>query len=150
MSKAGAELSSAMLVLRPVTKAALGVWLEQAANLQAESSRQPATPGHRAESSQQPVNGNSRILKALVEVNLRLQECERDRAGFLARLMHDFRAPLTATNGYCGLLLAEELGPLTDIQKEVLGRTQNSLRRLSRMTTAIFHLAVLCATRCPH
>jgi signal transduction histidine kinase len=117
-----------MLVLKPVTKAALAAWLEEARTL-------------RAESVKQPVDGK-RMLRALVAANLRLQECDQDRTSFLARVIHDFRAPLTATNGYCGLLLAEELGPLTDIQKEVLGRTQNSLRRLSRMTSAMFHLAV--------
>jgi hypothetical protein len=50
--------------------------------------------------------------------------------------------PLTATNGHRGLLLAEELAPLTDIQEEALGHTQNSLRMLTRMTSAMTHLAV--------
>ena len=128
LAKTGTELLGAMLVLRPVTKAALAAWLEEARNL-------------RAESVKHPVNGK-RMLRALAEANLRLQECDQDRTSFLARVIHDFRAPLTATSGYCGLLLAEELGPLNDIQKEVLGRTQNSLRRLSRMTSAMFHLSV--------
>jgi len=129
LSGDGAGLRGAMLALRPVTKAALAAWLEQAANL-------------RAESFKQPTNGKSRMLAGLAEANLRLQECDQDRTSFLARVIHDFRAPLTATNGYCGLQLAEELGPLTDIQKEVLTRTQNSLKRLARMTSAMFHLAV--------
>jgi signal transduction histidine kinase len=129
LAGAGAELRGAMLALRPVTKAALAAWLEQA-------------EAFRAESFSQPANGKARSLAALAEANLRLQECDQDRTSFLARVMHDFRAPLTATNGYCGLLLAEELGPLSDIQKEVLIRTQNSLKRLSRMTSAMFHLAV--------
>jgi signal transduction histidine kinase len=129
LSGKGAGLRGAMLALRPVTKAALASWLEQAAHMRAESLTQPA-------------NGKSRMLAALAEANLRLQECDQDRTSFLARVIHDFRAPLTATNGYCGLLLAEELGPLNDIQKEVLTRTQNSLKRLARMTSAMFHLAV--------
>jgi signal transduction histidine kinase len=129
LAGAGAALRGAMLALRPVTKAALAAWLEQAETFRAESFSQPA-------------NGKARSLAALSEANLRLQECDQDRTSFLARVMHDFRAPLTATNGYCGLLLAEELGPLSDIQKEVLTRTQNSLKRLSRMTSAMFHLAV--------
>jgi signal transduction histidine kinase len=126
---AGAPLRGAMLVLRPVTKAALAAWLEQAETFRAEPFPQSA-------------NGKAHTVALLADANLRLQECDQDRTSFLARVMHDFRAPLTATNGYCGLLLAGELGPLTDIQKEVLTRTQNSLKRLARMTSAMFHLAV--------
>ncbi len=129
LAGAGAALRGAMLALRPVTKAALAAWLEQVETF-------------RAESSPHPGGAKACTVAALADANLRLQECDQDRTSFLARVMHDFRAPLTATNGYCGLLLAEELGPLTDIQKEVLTRTQNSLKRLARMTSAMFHLAV--------
>src|SRR4029078_7729194 len=76
---------------------------------------------------------------------------DRERSDFLARVTHDFRAPLTAATGYCGLLLAQELGPLTDMQAEVLSRTQQSLRRLERMTAGFFDLAVGPRTsRVPH
>src|ERR1022692_1434004 len=61
---------------------------------------------------------------------------------FLARAVHDFRAPLTAISGYCGLLLGEPLGPLTESQREVLRRMQHSTKRLSRMATAMFHLSI--------
>jgi signal transduction histidine kinase len=43
-------------------------------------------------------------------------------------------------NGYCGLLLAGALGPLTEIQREVLSRTQNSLKRLTRMSSSMLQL----------
>jgi signal transduction histidine kinase len=60
---------------------------------------------------------------------------ERQWSDYLAKAVHDFRAPLTAASGYCGLLLAGEMGPLTERQQEILGRTQNSLARLARMTS---------------
>jgi len=126
----GAERSSLagmMVVLKPATKATLAAWLTQ------------ATPEHRL-----PVgtsrNSRDAVVEALFEANLRLQEYDRDRTTFLARAIHDFRAPLTATNGYCGLLLAGQLGPLSETQREVLSRTQNSVKRLARMTSAMFHL----------
>ncbi len=57
---------------------------------------------------------------------------------FLARAVHDFRTPLTAVNGYCGMMLSGQLGPLTLEQQEVLGRTLHSIRRLGRLATALF------------
>ena len=82
------------------------------------------------------------ILQCLIQANLRLQEYDQDRTTFLARAVHDFRAPLTALSGYCGLLLAEPLGPLTESQREVLRRMLNSTKRLSRMAAAMFQLSV--------
>lgn len=82
------------------------------------------------------------MLQCLIQTNLRLQEYDQDRTNFLARAVHDFRAPLTALSGYCGLLLAEPLGPLSESQKEVLRRMQHSTRRLSRMASAMFQLSV--------
>ena len=82
------------------------------------------------------------ILQCLIQANLKLQEYDQDRTTFLARAVHDFRAPLTAISGYCGLLLGEPLGPLTENQREVLRRMQHSTKRLSRMASAMFQLSV--------
>ena len=82
------------------------------------------------------------MLQCLIQANLRLQEYDQDRTTFLARAVHDFRAPLTALSGYCGLLLAESLGPLTESQSEVLRRMLHSTKRLSRMAAAMFQLSV--------
>ena len=82
------------------------------------------------------------ILQCLIQANLRLQEYDQDRTTFLARAVHDFRAPLTALSGYCGLLLAEPVGPLTENQREVLSRMLKSTKRLSRMAAAMFQLSV--------
>lgn len=78
------------------------------------------------------------ILESLLATTVRLQECDQDRMNFLARAVHDFRTPLTAVNGYCGLLLSGEFGSLTPSQQEVLERTLHSVRRLSRLATALF------------
>jgi signal transduction histidine kinase len=81
-------------------------------------------------------------LQCLIQANLKLQEYDQDRTTFLARAVHDFRAPLTALSGYCGLLLGEPLGPLMESQREVLRRMQHSAKRLSRMADAMFQLSV--------
>jgi signal transduction histidine kinase len=82
------------------------------------------------------------MLQCLIQSNLQLQEYDQDRTNFLARAVHDFLAPLTATSGYCGLLLSEALGSMNGDQKEVLRRMQHSTKRLSRMASAMFELSV--------
>ena len=81
-------------------------------------------------------------LQRLIHTNLKLQEYDQDRTNFLARAVHDFRAPLTALCGYCGLLLGEQLGPLTEDQREVLQRMAYSGKRLYRMASAMFQLSI--------
>jgi signal transduction histidine kinase len=122
-----ADFLGLKVVLKPVTKVALAVWL-------APDAVGWEDRGHR------PVDGQSTIIASLVEANIRLQEYELDRSSFLAKVTHDFRAPLTAMNGYCGLLLAGALGPLNDTQREVLSRTLNSVKRLTRMSSAMLQL----------
>jgi signal transduction histidine kinase len=109
------------LVLKPVNPDALRTFLEQAVG-RIGSLR----------------HDRDAILDCLLATTLRLQEFDQDRMNFLARAVHDFRTPLTAVNGYCGLLLSGEFGPLTTAQKEVLDRTLHSIRRLSRLATALF------------
>src|SRR5262249_6152467 len=82
------------------------------------------------------------LLQCLMQANLRLQEYDQDRTNFLARAMHDFRAPLTALNGYCALMLGEPWGPLNSNQKQVLERMQYSAKRLARMVNALFDMSV--------
>jgi signal transduction histidine kinase len=115
------------VLLKPISRATLMTFLAPAVSTRADYSL-------RADRDE--------ILQCLIQTNLRLQEYDQDRTTFLARAVHDFRAPLTALSGYCGLLLSEPIGPLNENQKEVLRRMQNSARRLSRMASAMFELSV--------
>jgi len=124
-------VTDAHILLKPATRATLGTLLGVAAS---HGDRQISGNDLRADRDE--------ILQCLMQANLRLQEYDQDRTTFLARAVHDFRAPLTALSGYCGLLLAEPLGPLTESQREVLRRMLNSTKRLSRMAAAMFQLSV--------
>lgn len=117
-------LPAATFVLKPVNPDALRTVLEQAAN------HCDARAGLRRE--------RDAVLDCLLATTLRLQEYDQDRMNFLARAVHDFRTPLTAVNGYCGMLLGGQLGPLSGAQREVLERTLHSIRRLSRLAAALF------------
>lgn len=91
------------------------------------------------------------ILQCLIQTNLKLQEYNHQRTAFLARALNDFRAPLTALGGYCGLLLNEPLGPLTQRQSEVLRRMQNSAKRLSRIASTMYEVSANGdAEQCPN
>ena len=124
------------VLLKPVTPATLRLSLGDA--------QRRRTPG---ETNPPAIAGAWRderdeMLQFLIQANLKLQEHDHERNNFLARSIHDFRAPLTAIGGYCGLLLEEELGPLTPDQREVLGRMQQSATRLSRITNSMFQLSI--------
>jgi len=71
------------------------------------------------------------LRQLLQAVNLRLQELELEKSNFIARALHDLRTPLTALQGYCGLLAEGKLGPMNAVQKELLERMRWSSRRLA-------------------
>src|SRR5271157_2093636 len=123
------------VLLKPVTAATLRVFLSDAHQQRAHDS------GSRAGSTDALRVERDEMLQFLIQANLKLQEYDQERTNFLARSLHDFRAPLTAIGGYCGLLLEEELGPLTPDQREVLGRMQHSATRRSRITESMFQLS---------
>jgi len=126
-------MAAMAILLKPVNKAALRAFLEHAI-ARHERSRSADVDSLRADRDE--------IFQCLLHANVRLQEYDQDRTNFLARAVHDFRAPLTAIDGYCGLILSQQLGPISEEQQEVLGRMQHSIKRLTRMATAMFQLSV--------
>ena len=128
-------MAAVAILLKPVNKATLRAFLEHAvARHERTYSPSSDVDSLRADRDE--------ILQCLLHANLKLQEYDQDRTNFLARAVHDFRAPLTAIDGYCGLMLGQQLGPITEEQQEVLERMQHSIKRLSRMATAMFQLSV--------
>jgi signal transduction histidine kinase len=124
------------VLLKPVMPATLRAFLGDAHQQRARDN------GNAAKSVDALRVERDDMLQFLIQANLKLQEYDQERTNFLARSIHDFRAPLTAISGYCGLLLEEELGALTPDQREVLGRMQQSATRLSRITNSMFQLSI--------
>jgi len=121
------------IVLKPVTRAVLRAIISQ----RIARSRSEAQPERELRRSDR-----DELLQCLMQANLQLQEFEGQRINFLGRALHDFHAPLTALSGYCGMLLEERTGFLTDQQKVIVTRMQRSVRRLSRMSKGMFQLSV--------
>jgi len=127
-----APYPEATIILKPVTRAALSAFLGHA--LSADNRRAAHGESLRADRDE--------LLQCLIEANLKLQEYDQDLTNFVARGIHDFRAPLTAVSGYCGLLLSGALGALSAEQKEAIERMQQSSKRLWRMAAAMVQLRI--------
>jgi signal transduction histidine kinase len=123
---------SACILLKPVSAVTLRTFVELA--LKAWELRQQA---REAESLRLD---RAALLQYVLEVNLKLQEYDQERSNFLARAIHDFRAPLTALHGYCGLLAEGKLGPVSVGQRELLERMRYSTRRLTRLAGGTLEL----------
>ncbi len=125
--------AEASIVLKPVTPAVVRALMAQSI----------ASTRQNGQSVDQSVRSDrDEILQCLMEANLRLQQYDAERTNFLGRALHDFHAPLTALSGYCGLLAEGKIGTLEEHQKVVINRMHHSVRRLSRMSRAMFHLSV--------
>lgn len=129
-------LGAGSTLLKPVNKRTLQIFLEQALirSRVRDSRSVPDSAGVTSETND--------ALQCLLMANLKLQEYDQDRTNFLARALHDFRAPLMASNGYCSILLQQTLGPLTESQIDLVKRMHRSLTKLTRMASAMFQLNV--------
>ena len=121
-------------LLKPVKRPILAAFLSGAVNRWVGSQDKGSGPAKSLRAERED------LLQVLLEANLRLQECDQDRTNFLARALHDFRTPLTALQGYCGMLIRQGAGPLDPGQIELLERMQHSISRLSKMSGAMFEL----------
>jgi signal transduction histidine kinase len=119
----------AATLLKPLAEGPLRVCLDQVLNW--EKRIDPDSNGE---------GDSNTLLQFTLEAIVRLQEYDQDRTNFIARAVHDFRAPLTALKGYCGLLLDQQLGPIPPPEVEVLLRMRHSVERLSRMAEDMFQL----------
>jgi signal transduction histidine kinase len=123
------------ILLKPVQPVVLRSFLFHAAGASAglKSAPEKVEPSDRQ---------RDELLQCLLRANLGLQEYDQDRTHFLAQALHDFRTPLSALRGYCGLMLENRLGPLNPDQADLVRRMQHSVKRLSRLTQAMFLLSV--------
>ena len=128
--------AAASTLLKPVNPVSLEVFLDQVVTRLASTLEE----GGPASADDLHPAGQEVLLECLLHANMRFQEFEEERTNFWARVAHDLRAPLTAANGYCGMLLEEQVGPLNAEQCQLLERIQNSLKRLIRMSSAMFQL----------
>jgi len=92
------------------------------------------------EANQQLVEANQQLEQRVEERTAELQkalaklsELNQLKANIVANISHELRTPLTHLKGYLELLLAGDLGPLTEQQHSALSIIERSSDRLGRL-----------------
>jgi signal transduction histidine kinase len=99
---------------------------------------------HPYENMQQLVAERTADLeKALFE----LKEADERKDEFVSGLSHDLRTPLVPALGFLEMVLKGRVGPLTDKQREFLGRSYSSVQRQAGMIDELLDYARLRAGR---
>ncbi|MEM7136866.1 MAG: hybrid sensor histidine kinase/response regulator [Myxococcota bacterium] len=95
------------------------------------------------ERTQKIVEHLEKKIVELSETNKRLEDVARLRREFLQNVSHELATPMTPVVGYLRLLLNEELGPLTDLQKKCLGSIETSTQRLRAVVDTLLDVSSL-------
>jgi signal transduction histidine kinase len=84
-----------------------------------------------------------RLVVELSDGNKQLEEVARLRREFLQNLSHEFATPMTPVVGYLRLLLNEELGPLTPLQRKCVESINNSTKKLRTLIDTLLDVSHL-------
>ncbi len=95
------------------------------------------------ERTQKIVERLEKKIVELSETNERLEEIARLRREFMQNVSHELATPMTPVVGYLRLLLNEELGPLTDLQRKCLGSIETSTQRLRSVVDTLLDVSSL-------
>ena len=95
------------------------------------------------ERTQKIVERLERKIVELSETNQRLEDVARLRREFLQNVSHELATPMTPVVGYLRLLLNEELGPLTDLQRKCLSSIEESTERLRSVVDTLLDVSSL-------
>lgn len=82
-------------------------------------------------------------VKDLSQANRQLEENARLRQMFLQNLSHEFATPMTPVVGYLRLLLDEEAGPLTPLQRKCLESVHTSTQKLRSLIDTLLDVSHL-------
>jgi signal transduction histidine kinase len=95
------------------------------------------------ERSQKIVERLEHKVIALSEANQRLEEMARLRREFLQNVSHELATPLTPVVGYLRLLMNEELGPLSPLQRKCMASIESSTQRLRSVVDTLLDVSSL-------
>jgi signal transduction histidine kinase len=93
--------------------------------------------------SQKLVERLEQTVNGLSAANRQLEENARLRQMFLQNLSHEFATPMTPVVGYLRLLLDEEAGPLTPLQRKCLESVHTSTQKLRSLIDTLLDVSHL-------
>jgi signal transduction histidine kinase len=93
--------------------------------------------------SQRIVERLEHKVAELLEANERLEDLARLRREFLRNLSHELSTPMTPAVGYVKLLLTEELGPLTPVQRKALVAVEAGVSRFRGLIDTLLDVSAL-------
>jgi signal transduction histidine kinase len=93
--------------------------------------------------SQKLVERLEQTVSGLSDANRKLEENARLRQMFLQNLSHEFATPMTPVVGYLRLLLDEEAGPLTPLQRKCLESIHTSTQKLRSLIDTLLDVSHL-------
>jgi PAS domain S-box-containing protein len=117
---------------------------EQAVELELQQQQLQEQTAELEEASEELRVANEDLLARTEEaeqLRAAAEEANRAKSAFLATMSHELRTPLNAIGGYAQILEMEIHGPITDAQREDLGRIGRSQSHLLRLINDVLNLA---------
>jgi signal transduction histidine kinase len=84
---------------------------------------------------------NARLFRDAERAQREAEAANRAKSEFLGTMSHELRTPLNAVLGYVDLLDAEVRGPISDPQREDLGRIRRSAKVLMSLVNDVLNFA---------
>jgi len=148
-----ARLATAERSARLEAEAAALLLQEQAIELEAANEELRAVAAELEERTEAAEAAHVQAQSAYVEAERQRRDAERHRADaeranraraeFLATMSHELRTPLNAIQGYVQLVEQELYGPVTDGQRQALGRVGRAQAHLLGLVTDVLNFTRL-------
>lgn len=84
---------------------------------------------------------NAELIRDLEQAYQELKTVDQLKSNFLSTVSHELRTPLTAMTGFIDLLLACKAGPITESQRNLLGRVSKNTGHLNNMVNDLIEIA---------
>lgn len=97
----------------------------------------------RLRSRQEILSRNADLAARVSRRTAQLEEANAELKAFAHSLAHDLRAPISAINGFSGLLHRSLTGPGLERQQHYLGRIRSAATKMDDFTDALLALATL-------